>query len=101
MCPTQLLFGVDCPACGALRGTHALLHGDVAGSVDHNILLPLAIVALAVFGARWFVRAWRGEVPAVTQQQFRRRNVVLVVTMAAFIVFGVVRNFVPYLSSGA
>lgn len=100
-CPTQFLLGVDCPACGALRGTHALLHADLAGALDHNILLPIAIVAMVLFGARWFVRAWRGEVPAVTQRQFRRRNGVLVVTMAALLVFGVVRNFVPYLSSSA
>lgn len=100
-CPTQVLFGVDCPACGALRGTHALLHGDLAGSLDHNVVLPIAVVAMVVFGARWFVRAWRGEVPAVTRRQFRRRNGLLLLSLSALLVFGVVRNFVPYLSSGA
>lgn len=100
-CPTQLLFGIDCPACGALRGTHALLHGDIAGCLDHNILLPIAIAAMVVFGVRWLVRSWRGEMPAVTERQFRRRNAALVLVMAVLLVFGVVRNFVPYLSSGA
>ena len=27
-CPSRLLLGLDCPACGGLRGTHDLLHGD-------------------------------------------------------------------------
>ena len=31
VCPTQALLGVDCPACGGLRGTHSLLHGDLWG----------------------------------------------------------------------
>lgn len=101
VCPTQLLFGVDCPACGGLRGTHALVHGDVATALDHNVLLPLAVVTLVVFGVRWFRQAWRGEVPAVTARQSRQRTVTLIVVMVVLIAFGVVRNFVPYLSSAA
>jgi hypothetical protein len=40
-CPSQFLLGVDCPGCGGMRGTYDLLHGDVAGMVDDNILLVL------------------------------------------------------------
>ena len=29
LCPSKALFGVDCPACGGLRGTNALLHGRI------------------------------------------------------------------------
>ncbi len=49
-CPTRLLLGIDCPACGTLRGVHALLRGRVLEALDHNALLviavPLAIVIL-------------------------------------------------------
>jgi hypothetical protein len=49
-CPTRLLLGMDCPACGTLRGLHALLRGRVLEALDHNVLLivavPLAIVLL-------------------------------------------------------
>lgn len=101
LCPTQALFGVDCPGCGVMRGTHALLHGDVGGAVDHNVLL-VVLVPLAVFlWARWALRAWRGETAAVTAAQFRRRNALVVTALIAVLAFGVIRNFVPYLGSGA
>src|SRR5262245_15869110 len=43
-CPSRLLLGLDCPFCGGLRGTHDLLHGDLAGALDHNLLLPAAVL---------------------------------------------------------
>lgn len=46
-CPSRLLLGLDCPACGGLRGTHDLLHGDIAGALDHNLLLPLLLAVYA------------------------------------------------------
>lgn len=49
-CPSRVLLGIDCPACGGLRGTHDLLHGDVLGALDHNLLLP-ALLALYAYGA--------------------------------------------------
>lgn len=49
-CPSRTILGLDCPACGGLRGTHDLLHGDVVGALDHNLLLPL-LLALYAYGA--------------------------------------------------
>jgi hypothetical protein len=49
-CPSRMLLGIDCPACGGLRGTHDLLHGDVVGALDHNLLLPL-LLALYAYAA--------------------------------------------------
>ena len=51
-CPSKLLLGVDCPGCGGLRGTHDLLHGDVAGALDHNLLLIPFLAMLGYFGWR-------------------------------------------------
>lgn len=42
-CPTRTLLGIDCPACGTLRGLHALSHGQVGQALDHNALLVLAV----------------------------------------------------------
>ena len=47
-CPLHSLTGLDCPFCGGLRGTSALLHGDIATALDHNVLLPVYLVGLAV-----------------------------------------------------
>ena len=49
-CPTRALLGVDCPACGTLRGLHAISRGQLARALDHNILLLLAVpIGVAVW----------------------------------------------------
>ncbi|MFP5256295.1 MAG: DUF2752 domain-containing protein [Acidimicrobiia bacterium] len=42
-CPTQVLLGADCPACGTLRGLHSLSRGRLAEALDHNLLLLVAV----------------------------------------------------------
>jgi len=37
-CPTHLLFGFDCPLCGATRAVHSLLRFDLGGAIDHNLV---------------------------------------------------------------
>jgi hypothetical protein len=54
-CPSQTLFGVDCPACGGLRGTNALLHGRLREAFDHNLLLPLLLAAIAAGLGAWML----------------------------------------------
>ncbi len=101
LCPTRAFLGVDCPGCGGLRGMHALLTGDPARAVDHNVLL-LGVVPFVVWlWVRWMLRAWRGVSPAITLEQQRRWNVATVLVVVLAIAFGVVRNFVPYLGSAA
>lgn len=99
-CPTQALLGIDCPGCGIMRGTHCLVTGDLAGALDHNVLLVVLVPLAIVLWVRWFLRAWRGETPAVSYAQFRRRNGILIVSLVAILAFGVIRNVTPYLGSG-
>ena len=108
LCPLLALTGLDCPFCGGLRGTYALMHGDVATALDHNLLLPLFLgVAMAVA-----VRAWaRAGVPSAKPDDTRdaTRSVAgapitlwwLLVAVTA--VFFVVRNlpWFPFLDSAA
>ncbi|MGV3757991.1 MAG: DUF2752 domain-containing protein [Actinomycetota bacterium] len=47
-CPTQVLLGLDCPACGTLRGLHALSRGRVGQALDHNLLLVVAVPVAAI-----------------------------------------------------
>jgi hypothetical protein len=100
LCPTRALFGVDCPGCGLMRGTHDLVTGNVAGALDHNVLLVLIVPLVAVLWARWARRSWVGRSSEITYAQFRRRNTVMIVSLVLVLAFGVVRNFVPYLGSG-
>lgn len=101
LCPTQAIFGVDCPGCGMTRGLYALLHGDVGRMLDHNVLLAVLIPFTALMWLSWVRRSWSGTRPAVSLAQARRQTRWSVVALLAVIAFGVVRNFVPYLGSGA
>jgi hypothetical protein len=100
LCPTRALFGVDCPGCGLMRGTHDLITGNVSGALDHNILVVALMPLALVLWIRWLMRAWRGREDAVTYAQFRRRNKAMLIGLGVVLAFGVVRNFVPYLGSG-
>lgn len=101
-CPSQLLFGLDCPMCGGLRGTYSLLHGDFGGLVDHNALLAV----LYPLGVMWalldmvkrlsFMRNF--EIPDKHRSALLiALAVILVVTMA---IFTIIRNVTPYWGSG-
>ena len=101
MCPTLALFGIDCPGCGGLRATHALANGDIASALDHNALFVVLVPVLVAMLAMWTYRAWTGMTPALT----RRREVVArtapMIALIVVMLFAVIRNFVPYLASGA
>jgi Protein of unknown function (DUF2752) len=47
MCPFRLLTGWNCPACGGLRMTHDVLHGDLAAAITDNVFLLVGIPVLA------------------------------------------------------
>ena len=100
LCPTRALFGVDCPGCGLMRGTHDLVTGNVAGALDHNVMLVVLVPLAVVLWARWARRSWTGSTPAVTRAQFQRRNTIVITSLVVILAFGVLRNFTPYLGSG-
>ena len=45
-CPFKMITGWNCPFCGGLRMTHDLLHGDLAASINDNVLLLVGIPVL-------------------------------------------------------
>ena len=65
LCPSRLVLGLDCPACGGLRGTHDLLRGDVAAALDHNLLLPLWLALAAAAAAVWLLPLAGQRAPAL------------------------------------
>jgi hypothetical protein len=54
-CPFRLLTGWNCPACGGLRMTHDLLHGDLPAAVVDNVFLLAGLPALLA----WTLVRWR------------------------------------------
>ena len=65
-CPFKTLTGWNCPACGGLRMTHDVLHGDLSAAVVDNAFLLIGLPVLAL----WLLVRWRRKqrlmpIPAV------------------------------------
>ncbi len=56
VCPTYALTGTYCPGCGGLRAAHALLHGDLALSLQRNPMVLVLLIWAAVWVPLWLRR---------------------------------------------
>ena len=86
-CPWRWLTGLQCPGCGVLRGTHALLHGELALAWRLN---PRWCLVGPLLGASlvWSVtRSFGVPLPAVKVPPAGAWCMLL-----AVIAFGVLRN---------
>lgn len=80
-CPFKLVTGLNCPACGGLRMTHDLMHGDLQAAAVNNVFLLAGLPLLAA----WILwRLARGQRVFTTP--------VIVVIVVAAISWTVVRN---------
>jgi hypothetical protein len=80
-CPFKVVTGWDCPACGGLRMTHDVLHGNFSAAVTDNVFLLVGLPLLAIF-ALWRRRRGRQVVTSA----------LLVVLADATLGWTVVRN---------
>ncbi len=87
-CPFKAFTGLDCPLCGSLRATHALLHGDPGAAVDYNAMTTLIVlpVVMALLIA-WTVQRWRGRPLRITVPRWATAALV-----SAVMAFTVIRN---------
>lgn len=92
VCPTKLLFGIDCPGCGSLRAIYSLMHGDLGAAIHYNAV-GVACMGLLVwaFGA-YCVGLWRGRRVRSWQHQRWAAVILLIVVVAWF----VIRNIPVY-----
>jgi hypothetical protein len=86
-CPSRTLLGLDCPACGGLRGTHDLLGGRIGEALGHNLLLPFLLVAFAGGLLLWLVPLTGRPVPTWRAPRWLTGTAIAVVA-----VFTVARN---------
>ncbi|MEC3977209.1 DUF2752 domain-containing protein [Amycolatopsis sp. H20-H5] len=94
VCPTKLLFGIDCPGCGGLRMAYSLLHGDIPAALHYNAV-SLVVVLLFVWStAAWTAGRLRGRAVS-SWLHWRRTPLVFAVVFALWFV---VRNlpFAPF-----
>ena len=94
VCPLFKLTGLACPGCGMTRGLHALLHGDVAGALGYNLLLPPVLFFFGYLLASLFLTVARGR--GLSFKIFNSR--VIWGFFAFALAFSVVRNlpFYPF-----
>jgi Protein of unknown function (DUF2752) len=81
-CPFKMLTGWNCPACGGLRMTHDLIHGNIAAAVADNVYLLIGIPALIA----WILYRRHTGQPATS------RAIFAVITLSA-IAWTIARNF--------
>jgi hypothetical protein len=87
VCLFHALTGLYCPGCGGTRAVYQLLHGHVLLALHDNALFGLALVALAVWGARFAVRKLRNQ-----QTIFQLHPKTLWMFLVVTLVFTVLRN---------
>ncbi|MFM7044422.1 MAG: DUF2752 domain-containing protein [Ilumatobacteraceae bacterium] len=88
-CQFRAATGLWCPGCGLTRGTHSLLHGDIAAALGQNVFTPLALVAAAIGWWSWTRRAWTGDWLRLPSWAGPRLGWAL---LSAAIAYGVARN---------
>ena len=98
-CPSRTFFGVDCPACGGLRGTYSLLHGDIASAINYNVLLLGVYPMLVSLWCLWVLKVWKQRDLFVIFQPYSR--VIMVAGVFILIGFTFVRNVIPGLDWGS
>jgi hypothetical protein len=86
-CPTKALLGIDCPACGTLRGFHALSHGRLGLALDHNVLLAVAAPLGLLMWFGWVLTALGRPPRAISLPRWA-----IPVVVVAAVSFTVVRN---------
>ena len=101
LCPMKWATGLDCPGCGGLRATHSLMHGDLLGAMDHNLLAVLLLPLVVVWWVSTVRRRWSGEAKTVTESSVKRTRFLWITFGVVAVVFTIVRNlpFVPFLGS--
>ena len=87
VCLFHALTGLYCPGCGGTRAVYQLLHGHILLALHDNALFVLALVALAVWGARFVVRKLRNQ-----QTIFQLRPKTLWMFLVVALIFTVLRN---------
>ena len=61
VCWSRAILGVDCPLCGGLRATNALMRGRFLEAADHNVLVAVALPVVAVVWVLFVVTAVAGR----------------------------------------
>lgn len=89
ICPTKLLFGIDCPGCGGLRAVNDLTNLQVLDAASSNLLFVASLPLIVYVFVRWTSGRWTGR---PWDPSRRSGNVAAVVLAVVAVGFTVARN---------
>ena len=95
-CRLYYLTEIYCPACGGTRSAEAFLRGDIPGSLRYNI----AVVFFGMLGIALYIE-FVLKIFNVNIKLVPRSNVFVLTVLALFMIYFVVRNFIPFLVPAA
>jgi hypothetical protein len=91
-CIFYLVTGLYCPGCGSQRAFSALLHGDIWQAFNYNALFMLCLPLIIYSAVAGVLNIYREK---QTGQQLFYSSLFVKISLAAIIVFWIVRN-IPF-----
>lgn len=88
-CPVHYFTGFKCPGCGVSRMFISLMKLDFKSAFEANRLL---LVTLPVIASLLFVYFFR-YIKTGSRKITKAENIIYIVLIITFLIFGVVRNF--------
>jgi len=88
-CPVHYFTGFKCPGCGVSRMFISLMKLDFKSAFEANRLL---LVTLPVIASLLFVYFFR-YIKTGSRKISKAENIIYIVLIISFLIFGVVRNF--------
>ncbi len=88
-CVFHLVTGLDCIGCGLTRSLHVLLHGNLLGALDYNLIMPfwLLVPAYALLGEWLRALLGRQVLPALKDRRW-----MLILLLVSSVSFMILRN---------
>ena len=92
-CPVNLTTGLYCPGCGNTRALHSLVHLDILGMLDYNLMFPFLFFILAWLLAGEYLNLLLGR--RVLWLPRRVPPILIILAAIALTAFTILRN-VPF-----
>lgn len=92
-CPSNLIFGINCPGCGSQRALHYLLHFDFLSALRNNVLFVFAFPFVLYILIVQLINKWNGTkktIPFITNKN------VIIGLLIVIVLFGIIRNIPSY-----
>lgn len=92
-CPSNLIFGINCPGCGSQRALHYLLHFDFFNALRNNVLFVIGFPFVLYFLLISFFNKWNGTKKTIP---FITNKYVIIGLLIVIVLFGILRNIPIY-----